>query len=244
MKNLREQTSSRVSAKISDVLDKNNVHIPDVIYQNNKKLYANLETSTMPNGDINAALLFGGFDGNDTRYLPEEDEAVNAFVENIVGMQHIPVKANSNQLSTATGQRYENLRQRYVAYLGTAETSLWNVANFYKAQPELVKFFEQAQLTPTEIVKKYGVSINEVLTTYVHKIMGSAVLKDNASTNSNEKVLRQLLQNEVMNSWIDFQRLQAIERLQVLEASKLALLQEEVLRDEANILYRDSVGNR
>lgn len=243
IKNLRKQTVERVTNKVTDALDKTNTMTSDQVYLNNKNLYAT-ETSKIPNGDINAALMFGGYDGALTRYTAEEEEATGAFIENIVGMQNLPIKASGSQLLSANGQRYENLRQRFVTHLSAAETSMWNVANFYKAQPELLSFFTQAQLTPNKVAETHGVSVNEVLSTYTAKIMSGQVLRDNAGTNSNEKLLRQMAQTEVMNAWIDIQRLQTNGRLQVLEASKLALLQEEVLRDDANMLYRESVMER
>lgn len=206
-------------------------------YQDLKKNYGESTDPVLKDADVNASLLFGSHTGALTRYQPKQDDASKAFISNIVREYDIPARmgVNQEQLGQGLGKRYTNLQRRMGTYLGLATHSLESIRANHQANPSLVSFYTAAKLTPNPSIKANGVSVAEVLDTYAQKMIGPENTAAIAGAKSTTTVLRQMAQNNAMRLWVKNQKIQSAERIQAMEAAKLALLAEEVLGNQAQV---------
>ena len=170
-------------------------------------------------------------------HQPKQDDASKAFISNIVREYDIPARmgVNQEQLGQGLGKRYTNLQRRMGTYLGLATHSLESIRANHQANPSLVSFYTAAKLTPNPNIKANGVSVAEVLDTYAQKMIGPENTAAIAGAKSTTTVLRQMAQNNAMRLWVKNQKIQSAERIQAMEAAKLALLAEEVLGNQAQV---------
>ena len=209
-------------------------------YVERKDKFVNTNDESIKNGDVNASLLFGSHTGALTRYLPAQDDAAKAFISNIVREYDIPARIGTVQEDSTAGKRYTNLQRRMATYLGLATNSLESVRANHQASTDLLAFYDAAKLTPTPEAQKYGVSVSEVLNTYAEKMIGPENTAAIASAKTETTILRQMAQNNAMRLWVKNKKIQSAERIQAMEAAKLALLAEEVLGEQAK-LYQSAI---
>lgn len=204
-------------------------------YDKLKKTYVETNDPVLKDADVNAALLFGSQTGQLTRFKSSQDDASKAFISNIVREYDIPARIGDNQESSSNGKRLTNIQRRMGTYLGLAANSLESVRANHQAIPALTSFYEAAKLTPSNEIKENGVSVYEVLNTYAEKMMGPENTSAIAGAKNSTTVLRQMAQNNAMRLWVKNQKIQSAERIQAMEAAKLALLAEEVIGEQAKI---------
>lgn len=202
-------------------------------YNELKKTYVETNDPLLKDADVNAALLFGSQTGQLTRFKSVHDDASKAFISNIVREYDVPARIGTNQEQSVNGKRLTNLQRRMATYLGLATNSLESVRSNHQANPALISFYEAARLTPSNEIKQNGVSVYEVLNTYAEKMMGPENTASIAGAKSATTILRQMAQNNAMRLWVKNQKIQSAERIQAMEAAKLALLAEEVLGEQA-----------
>lgn len=204
-------------------------------YNKLKKSFVETNDPTLKDADVNAALLFGSHTGQLTRFNSSHDDASKAFISNIVREYDIPARIGTNQELSVNGKRLTNIQRRMGTYLALATNSLESVRANHQANPSLTGFYEAAKLTPSNQVKENGVSVYEVLNTYAEKMMGPENTSAIAGAKTGTTILRQMAQNNAMRLWVKNQKIQSAERVQAMEAAKLALLAEEVVGEQAKI---------
>ncbi|MFC2471014.1 MAG: hypothetical protein ACFNVI_06380 [Lachnoanaerobaculum gingivalis] len=97
---------------------------------------------------------------------------------------------------------------------------------------------EGTKVSATEVAKKEHLPqaiTYKVLNTYAEKMMGPENTSAIAGAKTSTTILRQMAQNNAMRLWVKNQKIQSAERVQAMEAAKLALLAEEVVGEQAKI---------
>ncbi len=210
-------------------------------YENLKNNYIQTNKPEMKDADVNASLAFGSSTGGYTRASTDEDSAVEAFKNHLIGEIYAPPRLDYQE-NTLSGQVYADLQRRYSTYQGLASKSANSVTEFTQANPDLVAFYEQSKLTPTQEQIQNGVSQSEVLNAYAEKILSGNALNTIASATEPTMLLRQLNQNTTMRLMVSFIEMKSNERVQAMEAAKLALLAEKVLGEQSSYLRQAAIN--
>lgn len=210
-------------------------------YENLKSNYIQTSKPEMKDADVNASLAFGSSTGGYTRASTDEDGAVEAFKNHLIGEIYAPPRLDYQE-NTLSGQVYADLQRRYSTYQGLASKSANSVTEFTQANPDLVAFYEQSKLTPTQEQIQNGVSQSEVLNAYAEKILSGNALNTIASATEPTMLLRQLNQNTTMRLMVSFIEMKSNERVQAMEAAKLALLAEKVLGEQSSYLRQAAIN--
>lgn len=210
-------------------------------YENLKNNYIQTSKPEMKDADVNASLAFGSSTGGYTRASTDEDGAVEAFKNHLIGEIYAPPRLDYQE-NTLSGQVYADLQRRYSTYQGLASKSANSVTEFTQANPDLVAFYEQSKLTPTQEQIQNGVSQSEVLNAYAEKILSGNALNTIASATEPTMLLRQLNQNTTMRLMVSFIEMKSNERVQAMEAAKLALLAEKVLGEQSSYLRQAAIN--
>lgn len=211
------------------------------VYDELNDSYISATSDVLKDADVNAALAFGGSNGSYTRSSAQEDKASDAFRSHIVGEVYAPATLEYQE-KTSSGQLYTNLQRRIATYLGLASKSIGDVMENHRADVDLVDFYTSAGLSLSDSQKTNGVSYSEVVNTYAEKMLNGNVLKSISSASDPKTILRQINQNMSMKLLVAYRTMQSNERMQAMQAAKLALLAEKVLGDQSAYLRQDAIN--
>lgn len=167
-------------------------------------------------GDINAAFLFGSASNNSLTYDDKQAEAVDAYIERIVGAPPaaLPFKCETDQCKA-----YEEMRKDYVAALSLPTHSMAEISSSYAPQTGLA-----TRAGVKTVTGKDDISMMEAIDAYVRMKFSKDALSANGSTLSTQSILRELAQNQSFRLWMDFQTLRQMERIEAMQAAELAIV--------------------
>lgn len=167
-------------------------------------------------GDVNAAFIFGSATTNSLTHDEKQSEAVDAYIERIVGA---PPPALPFRCETDQCKAYEEMRKDYAAAMSLPMHSMAEVSSSYAPQTGLA-----TKAGVKDVVQKDDISLMEAIDAYIRMKFSKDSLTSNGSSPSTQMILRDLAQNQSFRLWMDFQMLRQLERIEVMQAAELSII--------------------
>lgn len=194
--------------------------------------------------NVRAGLLFGDEQGALTRDTKQE-QAVQAVIERLAGVRNVPPPLpNPASEKTASGKVYVETQRDYAAMSQLASSSLQRIRMNHRAQAGVGDSLKSAGIASDQIPS--DLSMSDAVRTYIDAVLSPSSLHDMAGATDPLPILRQMVQTDSFDLWLQFQQLQASQRMAALQAAALTLEAEKTLRaraDRLEAVARDQSGS-
>lgn len=168
------------------------------------------------NGDISAAHLFGSASGRGLTYDENQTEAVDAYIERIIGM---PPRSLETKCETAQCKAFEEMRKDYAAFVSLPMHSLAEISSAYAPQKGLA-----ARTGTQEVASGEDISMMEAVDAYVRMKFSKDSILASGKAMSSETLLREIAQNQAFRLWMEFNNMRQMERIEAMQAAELAIV--------------------
>ena len=189
------------------------------------------------NGDISASHMFSSATSPRLSYDENQVAAVDALIERLAGSDYVP-RALPARCETDQCKAYEELRKSYVAMNSLPMHSLSEIASTYIPQTGL------ATKTGTEaVLGRSDASVMETIEAFINMKFSADAIKDAGTAQSSETILREMAANQAFRLWIEFNVMRQMERMEAMQATELALLNQASMRSMLDQQYQAAMSS-
>lgn len=187
--------------------------------------------------DRDAAFLFQGVDGSATHDGGSvQDEATQAYVNRIIGTappEQLRSKGDKLYKGSPQARAYVELLRRYNAMMSMGAYSLKQTAAMHTPQPGLGTATMMDTIpAPGFAAGKADMSWSEVLERYIASKFSPTTIQGLATATEPGPILRDMAQVSAFQLWLSYQNMEQGARIEALEAHRLALAADAVLRPQ------------
>lgn len=181
------------------------------------------------NGDVKADLLFMNADDQSDTYAPEQEEAVNAYIDRLINPTMPPEKLRDpNWEKTEQGKAYMEMVKNYAAIKSLSAASLHSIKAGYVPKPGLGAQINQIPGVAQYTKGKNDISMMDAIAAYVSVKSSPESIRDLSTAKSSLPILRDMATTGSFRLWIEHNSMRRAMMSEAILAAQLSMAAESM----------------